>query len=124
MSWDAWIQERVDVENEDIKSYFKSCKKYRGMFFVEMKRQIALEYRKKGYKHREIASMIRLSTSMVTILLNTTKPLHQKDVEYVAENWREWVKEGLYPQTEYKYRYEGYDQFFWGEIKLVKAWEL
>ena len=99
MSFEHWINERISVTDEDIKSYFYGAKKYRGIYFLEMKKQIASKMAKDGYKQREICSILRTSRSMISVYKNHSKPLNPDSVKSVIENKYSWIKEGLYPKS-------------------------
>lgn len=119
-----WLQERVEVTHEDIRSYFNTAKKYRGMWFVEMKRQLSIQLKKEGLKHREICEMLKTSNSMISILSNRTKALTEKDVIEVRNGMNEWIKKGLYPKSFCNHDYTNGYQETTTIYKLVKHYEL
>lgn len=119
-----WLSDRVEVTKEDISSYFNKCKKYRGMYLVEMKRQLATKLWKDGMRHREICSILKISISMISIYINKTKPLINEDAENVTKNLNEWIKNGLYPKSHYVYDYSNGYQEVETKYKLVKHYEL
>lgn len=124
MSWEAYIEMNTQVTNEDIKAYFNAARKYRGLYFVAMKKQLVLELVAKGYKHREICDLIRTNISMVSIHRNRTKDLDKESVKLIKENLHEWIRKGLYPKSKVVKTYPDGWETFNTEFELVKAHEL
>jgi predicted transcriptional regulator len=124
MSFENWIEERMEVTNEDIKAYFNGAKQYRGIYFIEMKRQLVEMLVKQGLRQREICQLLKLSTSMISIHKNRTLPLDDKSVELIKENKDAWIKEGLYPKSKSIITSKDYHQNCYTTFDLVKPWQL
>jgi predicted transcriptional regulator len=124
MSFEHWIEENMQVTDADIKAYFNGAKKYRGMYFLEMKRQLALRMIKQGYKQREISQILKMSTPMVSIYKNHTKPLDAESLKLVEENKDKWIAEGLYPKSKQQHSCINYTPEFKTVFELVKAYQL
>jgi len=81
-------------EFKKYKDYFHSVDRYRGAFFVEMKRQVALKILKK-YSHEVAAGVVNLKRVSVTRSL--TRNVDAEISKVVQENLNEWIENGVYP---------------------------
>jgi arylamine N-acetyltransferase len=104
MSWDWYIDNRIDLTDSEIEEYFRY--KYRGGYYVEMKRQICKVLRSKGYTTSRIGTMLYGSPDRHDAVIHhmKSKPFH-KSTE-VQINWRSWIKDKVYPISSEQSKYD------------------
>lgn len=96
MSWDWYIDNCQELTDDDIEVYFRF--KYRGGYYVQMKREACKFLREKGYTTKKIALLVYGSSDRhdaVIHHLKGSKDFHKKTE--VQINWRSWVVNHIYP---------------------------
>jgi arylamine N-acetyltransferase len=104
MSWDWYIDNRIDLTDDEIAEYFRY--KYRGGYYVEMKRQICKILRAKGYTTSHIGTMLYGSPDRHDAVIHhmKSKPFHK--ATEVQINWRSWIKDKVYPISSEQSKYD------------------
>jgi len=123
MSWDWYIDNRIDLTDDEIAEYFRY--KYRGGYYVEMKRQICKILRAKGYTTSHIGVMLYGSPDRHDAVIHhmKSKPFHK--ATEVQINWRSWIKDGLYPISSEVGKYGNNERVFYQmDFKLIHRSEL
>ena len=98
MSWETYIKQQVEtITIEQIQHYFQ--KKYRGRFYVDMKRLVAFALHEKGMSYCKISKILhgKSSYSCTNVLLQGLN-FNYID-ECVLFNFQLWIRKNLYPKT-------------------------
>jgi hypothetical protein len=98
MSWETYIKQQVEtITIEQIQQYFQ--KKYRGRFYVDMKRLVAFALHEKGMSYCKISKILhgKSSYSCTNVLLQGLN-FNYID-ECVLFNFQLWIRKNLYPKT-------------------------
>ena len=112
-----YIENNTEIEPEDLALYF-TCKKYRGKYLAQVKKEAVKYLRLMGMTHMQIAPIIGYAQhSMISRVLNTHVDVEKDNLAIIQENWQSWVRKGLYPKT-------GRDSAGYGEINLVHKSDL
>jgi hypothetical protein len=112
-----YIENNTEIEPEDLSLYF-TCKRYKGKYFAQMKKEAVKHLRLMGMTHMQIAPIVGYAQhSMISHVLNTHVDIEKDNLNIIRENWQAWVRKGLYPKT-------GRDSYGYTEIKLVTKEEL
>lgn len=103
MSWESHIKQQVEsLTIEQLQEYFK--KKYRGRYYVDMKRLVAFALHKQGLSYCKISKILhgKSSYSCVDKLLSG---LDFKQIDsLVLSYFGLWIFRGKYPVSVYKRR--------------------
>jgi hypothetical protein len=91
----------AELSDTALSNYFGKMPKYRGRFFVQMKALVARELRKKGYTLQRISEIIMGRSNghdvVIHYLRNYTDHV---EVDYIRNNYKAWIREGIYPKSE------------------------
>ena len=94
-----YILTHSEIEIEDLRAYF-NCPKYKGKYFAQMKKEVNRHLRKKGLTCEQTSQVLGYANhSMVSLSLNNHVDVEKNNVEIIRNNWKEWVRYGLYPKT-------------------------
>ena len=94
-----YIIRNTQIELEDVRSYF-NCKKYKGKFFVQMKKEVVTYLKSKGVTHKIIAEAMGYNNhGVITHINNYHQDIDKDSVAYIKSNWENWIRVGLYPKT-------------------------
>jgi hypothetical protein len=98
MNLEIYIKDQVEsLEIDQIKKYFE--KKYRGMYYVDMKRLIAFSLHSNGLSYCKISKILHGKNSYSC----TDKLLQGLNFNYIDEcvlfNFQLWIRKNLYPKT-------------------------
>ena len=86
----------IGISIEELEDYFSDIK-YRGIYFVTLKQEVANKLREAGYSFMQIGDIMDLHYSNVIHLVNTRKEDAQCfEVKY---NWKDIIQEKKYPIT-------------------------
>jgi hypothetical protein len=97
-----WIMVGLDLEMiklnlEKLENYYQNAPRFRGMYFVAMKRMHCKRLRENGLTLYAIARI--LNCNHATVLHHIRSPdLYDTSIEnLVRENWAEWISKKAYP---------------------------
>lgn len=94
-----YIENNTEIEPQDLALYF-TCKRYKGKYFAQMKKEAVKHLRLMGMTHMEIAPIVGYAQhSMISHVLNKHVDIEKDNLAIIQENWRSWVKKGLYPKS-------------------------
>lgn len=94
-----YIENNTEIEPEDLALYF-TCKKYKGKYLAQVKKEAVKHLSLMGMTQMQIAPIIGYAQhSMISHVLNTHKDIEKDNLAIIQENWRNWVKKGLYPKS-------------------------
>lgn len=96
MSWEWYIEQNDIITDDDLIDYFRF--KYRGGYYVQIKREMCKELRKRGYKIQHIAEIVygnKHRHDAVVHQLRNSNDFHR--TEYIRNHMYSWIKERLYP---------------------------
>ena len=131
MTWEKYIKQQVDTLTIDqIQHYFQ--KKYRGRFYVDMKRLVAFALHEKGFSYCKISKILhgKSSYSCTNVLL---KGLDYNQIDdRVFSYFAIWIGLDVYPKTTVNKRapetdFErklNVDSIHYSDFKLVKHGDL
>ena len=134
MSWESHIKQQVETLTiEQIQHYFK--KKYRGRFYVDMKRLVALGLREQGFTLEKIAKIVYKNKKRHCSVFDGLRKTNEKSINKKVENqFIDWIKNNKYPisvkrNRKPKTEYEkaicekfGVNQIHYLDFKLKKKW--
>jgi hypothetical protein len=91
----------AELSDTALSNYFGKMPKYRGRFFVQMKALVARELRKKGYTLQRISEIIMGRANGHDVVIHYLKNYtDQIEVDYIRNNYKTWIREGIYPKSE------------------------
>lgn len=134
MSWEAHIKQQIETLTiEQIQHYFR--KKYRGRFYVDMKRLVAVGLREQDFTLEKIAEIIYHNKKRHCSVLDGLRKTNEKSInKKVEKQFIDWIKNNKYPVSKNKTRapkteYEKaicekfrVNQIHYLDFKLRKSW--
>jgi hypothetical protein len=91
----------AELSDTALSNYFGKMPRYRGRFFVQMKAVVAHELRKKGYTLQRISEIIIGRKNGHDVVLHWLKKhKEQPGKDYIRNNYKTWIREGIYPKSE------------------------
>ncbi len=124
MSWEHYIDNQFELTDSDFQEYFRF--KYRGGYYVQMKREVCRYMIEKGYTTLRIAELLygnKERHDAVCHHLHHSKHFHKRQL--VQDSWREWIKDGLYPISSEVGKYGNNERVFYQmDFKLIHRSEL
>jgi hypothetical protein len=122
---------KIKHENKDVKIYFSKLPRYRGKYYVQMKALVCRSLRSKGMSLERIAEIVLGDKKHHVTVLHYLKNYRDiAQVEFISENYKAWIKEGLYPITIINDTYRkdkslegnktGYIRYYSSDLKLEK----
>lgn len=95
-----WLESYLPVLLQEAEEYFAK-NKYRGEYYVEMKRQMVQEIKKfdPNITLHRLAKIFNCDHSTVHKMLNPDKDMLPEVVDLVRMNGKDWIKKGIYPMS-------------------------
>jgi len=124
MSWEHYIDNQFELTDSDFQEYFRF--KYRGGYYVQMKREVSIMLRSKNYSLQKIATIVYGNPDRHdAVIYHMTKGKDFHAQEIVKKSWREWIKDGLYPISSEVGKYGNNERVFYQmDFKLIHRSEL
>jgi predicted transcriptional regulator len=90
-----------ELSDTALTNYFSKMPKYRGRFYVQMKALVARELRKKGYTLERISRILFSNSDRHDTVIYYLRSYRDiAEVDEIKSNYKQWIREGIYPKTE------------------------